>query len=180
MVSETKVDSQFRQSGGSCVLASYAIVGHYFIGASMTEFFEGYCDHFGLQCNSWQHAEQLYAQHFDAEWKRRNIKGYEVIIDLHNTSRIPIFSSCRSIFSSQFYLSSGPYVKPLENALRTTESFLNITFEVPYHQNTFHSITAFCVSRSLLARDTTKIGTQPLNSLADIGTLHDAVLYMKI
>lgn len=137
MVPEAKVDSQFKQSAGSCVLASYAIVGKYFTGASITDFFTGYCDHFGLQYNSWQRAERVYAQHFDAEWKRKNCKGYEVIIGLHDTSSIPIFTFCRSKFSAQFYLSSSQHVQALENTLRTTESFLNITYEVPISEGFF-------------------------------------------
>lgn len=41
MIDETKLDAEFVQTGNSCVLASYAVVGNYFTGAEIPRFFEG-------------------------------------------------------------------------------------------------------------------------------------------
>jgi hypothetical protein len=177
MVSEQKVDSQFLQNVNSCVLASYAIIGKYFTKKPIEDFFTAYCDHFGLSYNSWQDAEEKYDQHFDKEWRKKNCEGYKIIIELHNTSREPIFELCRSIYTATFYGSSSQHIQMIEDTLKKNESFLNITFQV---SQDFHSITVFHGTTGLLVRDTTKIGISPLTSLASIGTLRDSVLYRKI
>ncbi len=179
MVTVTDVNTQFTQSVNSCALSSYAIVGNYFTGTAIPDFFMSYCKHFEQQYSSWQCAEKVYDEHFDEEWKKRKCKGYEVIIDLHNNSGEPLFASCRTKFSAQFYSDSAPHLPALEDALNKTESFLNITFEIPNRKD-FHSVTVFCGTQGLVFRDTTERGIHRCTSMASFGKLRDAVLYRKI
>ena len=109
-INVTNVNAAFLQNGGSCVLASYAIVASYFTGQPISTYFEGYCRHFGLTFKDAAEAEQKYADHFDAEWRKRNCRGYEVILDLHSNSTEKCFADARQIFDGKFYLdSSGHY-----------------------------------------------------------------------
>jgi hypothetical protein len=179
MVRNGKVDTQYKQRGNSCVLGSYAIVSKYFTASHISDVFRGYCDHFAIKYNSWREAEQRYELHFDAEWKKRNCTGYQLIIDLHETSITPVFASCRSKFNAKFYVDAGQALQTLEDALRTSESFLNLTFEIASQNQAYHSITVFCGAEGMFSRDTTKNAIHRLNNLASVGRLRDAVLYTK-
>ncbi len=58
------VDAEFKQTGGSCVLASYALAAHYFTQIPMSKFFDGYCEHFGLLPLAQEEtSESVYASH---------------------------------------------------------------------------------------------------------------------
>src|SRR6266705_6775807 len=121
----TNVNAAFLQNGGSCVLASYAIVANYFTGQPISTYFEGYCRHFGLAFKDSADAEQKYAEHFDAEWRKRNCRGYEVILDLHSNSTEKCFADARQIFDGRFYLDSAGHEDEIEGLLRGHEAFLN-------------------------------------------------------
>ena len=129
-VDPLRVNGEFRQVGGSCVLASYAVAASFFTGLPFAAFFEGYCAHFGLPCGveGGATAEQLYAAHFDGEWRRRNVRGYEVILELHNRSPVPCFCEARSVMRGRFYFHSD--TRHLEKKLRRRCAFLNVTYEV--------------------------------------------------
>src|ERR1019366_9657766 len=120
-VAITNVDGKFIQNGGSCVLSSYAIVGNYFTGQPISAFFEGYCRHFGIAYTNAADAEQKYAAHFDAEWRKRKCMGYEVILDLHSHSTEKCFVQARQVFDARFYLESSKHLEELEQALNTQE-----------------------------------------------------------
>src|SRR5438876_5128506 len=115
----TNVNARFIQNGGSCVLASYAVVASYFTGKPVSLYFEGYCQHFGLTYKDSADAEQKYASHFDAEWRKRDCRGYEVILDLHANSKEKCFVEARQIFDGRFYLDSSGHLDELERLLRS-------------------------------------------------------------
>ena len=118
----------------------------------------------------------MYAQHFDAEWRRRNCRGYQLILDLHNHSPVSIFVAMRTLMRGTFYLESDPVF--LEHELRTTESFLNVTYEKSSVE--YHSITVFSDGRYLFARDTNRPNCYLLTKgLSEIGKLRDSVLYSR-
>src|SRR6185436_10278545 len=106
---------------------------------------------FGLAFKDAADAEQKYAKHFDAEWRKRNCRGYEVILDLHSNSTEKCFVKMRQVFEGRFYLDSSAHVDDLEGLLRGHEAFLNITYEPG---NDYHSITVFYDGTHFLSRDT--------------------------
>lgn len=171
------VDATFCQTAGSCVLASYGIASKYMSnGIALDAFFLGYCEHFGLDAANANSAETLYAVHFDREWRRRQCRGYELMLELHETSKVSIFVAMRSLMTGQFLLETNPSV--LEKQLRTTESFLNVCYEKSEEEN--HSISVFSDGRYLFARDTNLPHCYLLpHGLAGIGKLRDSVLYSR-
>jgi hypothetical protein len=175
-VAVTNVNAGFIQSGGSCVLASYAVVASYFTGEPITSYFEGYCRHFGLTFKDAAQAEQKYADHFDAEWRKRNCRGYEVILDLHSNSKEKCFVEARQIFEGRFFLDSAAHIDELERLLNTREAFLNITYEPG---RDYHSITIMNDGTKFMARDTNRKGIQAISGLRKIGKLRDSVLYFR-
>jgi hypothetical protein len=172
----TNVNAGFIQNGGSCVLASYAVVASYFTGKPISSYFEGYCRHFGLAFKDAADAEQKYAAHFDSEWRKRNCRGYEVILDLHSTSNEKCFVEARQIFDGRFYLDSSERIDELERVLSTQEAFLNITYEPG---RDYHSITIMNDGTHFQARDTNRKGIYPIPGLRQIGKLRDSVLYIR-
>ena len=117
MIDLSKVNRDFVQTGGSCVLASYGVAYNYFTGAPITDCFTAYCNHFGLPHSTWQEAEQKYAAHFDNEWRTRKCKGYEVMLELHNSSSDPVFKAARQQFDSIFYDDCSGQLSNLEKTL---------------------------------------------------------------
>lgn len=170
----SKVNGGFIQNGGSCVLASYAIVANYFTGRPITDYFEGYCNHFGLTYTNAADAESKYADHFDAEWRKRDCRGYEVILDVHEHSKEPCFLEARKKFDARFFLDSAAHLKELEKVLTEQQAFLNITYEPGFG---YHSITVFNDGSGLKTRDTNRKGFSSIPELAKIGKLRDSVLY---
>jgi hypothetical protein len=71
VIDSSKIKADFEQTGGSCVLASYAIAHNYFTSMPIRVCFEDYCRHFKLPFSDAKEAEQKYAEHFDLEWKKR-------------------------------------------------------------------------------------------------------------
>ena len=172
----SNVNSAFLQNGGSCVLASYAVVANYFTGKPIASYFEGYCHHFGLKFKNAADAEQVYAAHFDAEWRKRDCRGYEVILDLHRNSKEPCFSEARQIFEGRFFLDSAAHISELEELLGKNEAFLNITYEPGQD---YHSVTVLSDGNSFKARDTNRKGVYSIPGLRKIGKLRDSVLYIR-
>lgn len=178
MIEISKLDVEFIQNTGSCVLASYAIVGNYFSSLPVTQFFEDYCKHFNLSFSSWQEAEGMYANHFVREYDRRKCEGYQVILDLHNNSQQEVFKISRKIFSATFYPDSLSVVSNLKERLGNEESFLNVTFSV--NEKACHSVTAFYDKENLMYRDTNRPRIFKIASLTELGKLRDSVLYSRI
>jgi len=181
MVQLDLIDTTFMQPGNSCVLASYAIVGNYFTRISTHEIFKGYFGHFRLKYTM-DELGSVYEKHFFSELESRRCNGYELITDLHNKSPEKAFTSCRFMFSAEFYRDSEPFLADFENILKNTESLLNITYVIP-QENNCHSITVFYSTQGLAYRNTLeenikKLGT--LESIRDFGKLNDAVVYRRI
>jgi hypothetical protein len=172
-----KVNVDFLQNDGSCVLSSYAIVGNYYTGRPIGDYFEGYCKHFKLRYKDARDAEHKYAAHFDQEWRKRNCRGYQVILELHSNSTVACFAEARRRFDGRFYLDSDGHRQELEDLLSGNEAFLNITYEPG---SGYHSITVFRDGSRLLSRDTNRKGLSPIPSLSQIGKLRDSVLYIAI
>lgn len=172
MIRVDSLDKNFTQQCGSCVLASYAIVANYFSGIQIPAIFKAYCEHFNLYGST--SYEELYALHFDSEWKRRNCKGYEVILDVHNSSQIEVFKNLRSKFSTQFFLDSKPSLKFLEDTLKNSEAFLNITY---FNGFDFHSVTIFSVLGCIYLRDTNAKGISQFDINSSFFDFKDAILY---
>jgi len=171
----SRVNGGFIQNGGSCVLASYAVVANYFTGQPVADYFEGYCRHFGLAYTNAADAERKYAEHFDAEWRKRDCRGYEVILDVYANSKEACFVEARSKFDARFYLDSAAHLKELETALAEKQAFLNITYEPGMG---YHSITVFNDGSGLRTRDTNRKGFSSIPALSKIGKLRDSVLYV--
>ncbi len=178
MIEISKLDVDFIQDTGSCVLASYAIVGNYFTRLPVMQFFEDYCKHFDLSFSCWQEAEKVYANHFVREYGRRKCEGYQVILDLHNTSQQEAFKTSRKIFSAIFYPDSLSIVSSLDERLGNEESFLNVTFNV--NERACHSVTVFYDKKNLIYRDTNCSKTSKIASLTELGKLRDSILYSRI
>ena len=169
------VNAKFKQTGGSCVLASYAIAATYFCpSTTMETYFLGYCEHFGLQVKDAAEAEDAYASHFDSEWRKRNCRGYEVLLDLHDNSGVKCFARARKKMFGRFRVESPLPV--LEKQMRSRECFLNIAYV--HSKDEFHSITAFSDGKYLFGRDTNR----PHCFLLDFSTLEsprDSVMYIR-
>jgi hypothetical protein len=176
MINSSKIDAMFTQTGGSCVLASYAIAYNYFTGGPATDCFKAYCRHFGIPFSTWQEAEQKYAAHFDNEWKTRGCKGYEIMKELHDHSDEPEFCAARKLFDSIFYNDSAPQLDDLETCLRKNEAILNITFEAGAD---YHSVSVFADSAGFLKKDTMKQGLTRSKGLSELGILRDGLLHIK-
>ncbi len=174
-----EVNADFKQRGGSCVLASYAVAASYFTGRPFGAFFAGYCEHFGLTATGEAECEQLYAKHFDSEWRKRNVRGYELILSLHNRSPVACFCAARFVMRGTFFMHSD--TRHLEKALRKRCAFLNVTYEPDSSGNEYHSITAFSDGKYVFARDTNRKNCYLLagKGLREIGTLRDSVLYER-
>jgi hypothetical protein len=170
------VDTNFVQHDASCVLASYAIVANYFTRLPVTNYFEGYCHHFGIDYTNAVDAERKYSRHFDAEWQKRRCSGYEVILDLHSNAAEECFVQARSRFDAKFYLESSKHLSELRQALRTREAFLNITFRV---LDDTHSVTTFYDGPDLMVRDTSRRGIYPVVGQAGTNRLVDSVFYTR-
>jgi len=174
-VDPLRVNVAFKQSVGSCVIASYAIAANYFTGRPIESYFEGYCEHFGLVWDNALHAETIYASHFDAEWRKRNCRGYEVALDLHEHSNVACFVEARKLMRATFFLDSS--VAILEDLLRRTTSFLNITYEQSADE--YHSITVFSDSKYFFGRNTNMKLIYMIRDLESIGILRDSLLFTK-
>jgi len=173
MIDESKVNTEFRQSGDSCVLSSYGIVANYFTGRAVTDFFIAYCSHFGLKHDANQKAEQVYSEHFHCESEKRNCKGYELILDLHKNSAEDAFNDCRSTFDARFILDATSEMSSFHETLKQSAAFLNLTY---VKGNGYHSVTIFHNGRTLCLRDTALACISPLNPL---GILKDGVIYKR-
>ncbi len=175
-----EVNAEFKQRGGSCVLASYAVAASYFTQLPIGVFFAGYCEHFGLAVGREGECEELlYARHFDAEWRARNVRGYELVLALHNRSPVACFCAARAVMRGTFFMHSD--TRHLEKALRKRCAFLNVTYEPDSAGNEYHSITAFSDGKYVFARDTNRKNCFLLagKGLREIGTLRDSVLYER-
>lgn len=83
----------------------------------------------------------MYAVHFDAEWRARQCRGYEVLLDLHENSNDHVFGQARALMKGEFFIDAHSIVQHLEAQLMRSPCFLNITFEKTSSE--YHSLTVF-------------------------------------
>jgi len=175
-VTLSKVDTNFVQTGGSCVLASYAIVANYFTGRPVGDYFKGYCSHFKIFYSSAVDAERKYSVHFDGEFRRRKCNGCEVILDLHSNSLEKCFVEARQIFDARFYLKPSEHIGELEQILKTRDALMNVGYPV---MDDVHSVTVLYDGSRFLIRNTGMKGFYPVSGLAGMSRLLDAALYVR-
>ncbi len=190
MINISQLDKTFRQSSGSCVLASYSIAANYFTGLPVQSFFDAYCRHHKVP-TSYQSPEQVYSNHFNTLINAPGQNGYRIILSLHETSNEPEFEKARAFFSCEFIPVASVLLPRLESTLQKEVSLLNLTVghEVlsgsimsPVRQLICHSVTLFHDGVSLHTRDTDKDPGQnitPVVSLSSFAQTRDAVLYCK-
>ena len=178
MVDSGKIHRGYKQKEKSCVLASYAIVSNYFTGLPIIEFFEDYCKHYKIEFANGDEAEVKYGDHFQNEWYSRNLKGYQVILELHNVSPEKSFKDSRKYFDGEFILDSSVEMTRIITVLKTKEALLNITFSVG--GGNCHSITVGWDSKKgPFYYDTVTDELYWISSYAELGTPRDSVLYIK-
>ncbi len=175
-VALANINTNFVQKYGSCVLASYSVVANYYTGQPITNFFAGYCKHFGLSFTNARDAELKYAIHFDAEWKKRHCKGYEVILDLHSNATEKCFAEARKAFDARFILDSRPLFAELEKSLHANEAFLTVSYS---GGREFHSVAVMADGDHFGVRDTNRKDIYPVDHLGKIGKLSDCVEYNR-
>jgi len=175
MVDRALIEDQFLQTGNSCVLASYGVANQYFTAQTIPAGFEAYCRHFILPFTNAREAERAYEQHFNRLWQLLRFKGYQIIVNLHQSSSVPLFEIARSRYNAIFFLNSD--VNALERRLQAEDALLNVTYEVPGPN--FHSVIAGCSQTGFFVRDTNQAGTQTIASLGALGILRDSVLYTR-
>ncbi len=190
MIELSLVDKSFRQSFGSCVLASYSIVANYFTGIPVQAFFRSYCRHYKIE-ESHKPSEQSYSEHFQFLINGPCKNGYQIILDLHANSSEPEFSKARSLFSAEFFPDASTFWDRIETTLLGKSALLNLTIgnEVifgpivaPSRRLACHSLTVVHDGASLHIRDTDKDPGQnifPLSSLSNLKQTRDGVLYCK-
>lgn len=172
----TNVDTNFIQHGASCTLSSYGIVASYFTREPVSAFFEGYCHRFGIFYVTPLQAEERYAKHFDDEWKLRQCRGIEVILDLHSNSFEKCFVEARRNFDARFYLDASAHIEEIEKTLKSHEALCNIGYKMG---DDVHTVTVFYNGKRLLVRDTVWKGFYSINGLKELGELVDGVLYTR-
>jgi hypothetical protein len=177
VVKVADIDTNFVQGDASCVLASYAIVANYFTRLPISDYFEGYCHHFGIVYTNALDAERKYTRHFDAEWQKRKCLGAEVILDLHSNAMEECFVQSRSHFNAKFYREVIKHLGELNQALKTREAFLNTGIRV---LDDVHSVATFYDGPKLMVRDPSRYGgLYPVVGRADTNRLVDCVLYTR-
>ena len=87
---------------------------------------------------------------------------------------IEVFKNLRSKFSTQFFLDSKPSIKFLEDTLKNSEAFLNITY---FNGVDFHSVTLFSISGRIHLRDTNTKCISQFDINSSFFDFKDAILY---
>lgn len=174
MIDLTKVNDTFRQTGNSCVLASYAIAFNYFTGLPCEYCFEAYCQHFGLSYSDWKDAEQKYNDHFHIEYESRKGLGYEIITELHDTSLVTEFVKARETFNCELIGETQSNLVRISGILAVEEALINITSR--NEDGWSHSVTAFCADGCFYVKNTNHDTIDNEVSLLKIPNLADSLL----
>jgi hypothetical protein len=178
MIYHERLDRAFRQNGNSCVLASYAIVSNYYTKQPIYGFFEDYCRHYGIAFTDQCNAEIEYSRHFDALWKSRKCKGYEIIRELHCGSDKKSFKMGRDKFDVEFIPDTKSQIQYITQELVSGESLLNITI---FRSNEgCHSLTIGREGDIFWCRDTASTDNLiKIDSMNNLGQLRDGILYKQ-
>lgn len=178
MVESNKIHRGYKQKEKSCVLASYAIVSNYFTESLIIKFFEDYCKHYKIEFVNGDEAEDKYGEHFQGEWSSLHLKGYQVIVELHNVSLEKSFEDSRKHFDAEFIPDSSLKMDYIIRGLKTKEALLNITF--PVGGKNCHSVTVgYDCDKGLFYCDTVTDELRWISSITKLGLPRDSVLYIK-
>jgi hypothetical protein len=134
MVPFSKLKIGFKQSGNTCVLASYGIASNYFTSLPVESFFEDYCKHYKINPPTLDF-EKAYDAHFHEELKKQRISGYELIVNLHKTSAQKCFVESRGRFTTETILNTTTELGRIELILKKDNVLLLLTrnFLTDYH-----------------------------------------------
>ncbi|MFA6335084.1 MAG: hypothetical protein WCX48_05930 [Bacteroidales bacterium] len=179
MIDIARLNQQFEQKFGSCVMASYAIVANYFDNnVNITDVFDEYCNIFKIPFETSTQSEQYCGEHLNEYCQNiKNWRGYEMTNCLHNNSTNHLFIHNRSLFTAQIYslekLTSSQY-SDLVNLLKNNEALANVlTRDIEIIDN--HSRT-LCVDQNskLVIHDSSSIANPKIRK--DVNFAYDDIL----
>jgi len=165
----------YKQKYNSCVLASYAVIASIFSnGYDLRDFFIAWCEHFKIEgINSDDDAEVEFCRSFQKEYTNRNINGYSIMKEIHETSDVDVFSSCRKLFSLTFQNFDNRDYSLLDAALKSDNScaLIFINKSLMGITSNMHSISLFyCNDYYFYDTNCAKLGNIPyISSLGEIG-----------
>ncbi len=187
MIDITRLPKDFIQRYGSCVLSSYAVVARYYTGSgSLNDFYQDYLSSFSLPVTT--NPEKEVVEHFDAEWQRRQVLGYQVILDLHNCSKEATFSCARQHFNAELIKSVNAQWPRIQQKLEAENCLLNLTYQAGQQvvnsikRIEMHSVTiGMRTNQQFVLVDTNSVGIRFLNCIGEIsGDRKDGVLYTPL
>lgn len=175
----------FKQSGNSCILASYAIAAYPFTGTPVLDYFRDYRDVFFSDKAQNMDPEPFYNAHFHPLYQYISGKsGFQLLRDCHERIDRPSFNKARSIIRLSLIDSVEDDLHEIESDLKgKTESLLIVFVKqpslkdlMPYHAivigydtNGFfdYDVNSGCVSRRI-------------SSLNLIGKLGDGIVVSRL
>jgi hypothetical protein len=137
---------KFKQRGNACVLASLGVAAYAFTRIPVEDCFADYCKHYGMAVSD---LEVYYAAHFNGEWKRLGVTGYDLIRSLYLTSAQPTFASWRAVFKLKLVGEVATDVAQVEAELKTQ----SVNALTVFLNNAAHSITFACDQNGLYKYD---------------------------
>lgn len=143
MVNVELLNQEFSQHSNSCVMASYAIVSHFFNNRiNITDIFDEYCNHFHIPWVTHLESESHCSNHINficpyiLHWR-----GYNMVDYLHKHSIMNLFNQNRALFTSEVIsinpLSDDEYYG-LITRLRNDVALANV---LVLNDGGFHSMT---------------------------------------
>lgn len=107
LTNQSKIDKTHIQIDNTCLLSSFAVVGNYFNGNKIDEYFEGYYNHFindfltkniTFQMRSFENVQSI---HINCHGQLLNMSGYDILDDLYKNSNQQVFVDCRNKFNAE-------------------------------------------------------------------------------
>lgn len=164
---------QCRQTGNSCIVASYAVAMFPFTAVPLLQYYEDYGQHFHLPAPRDGNA---CADHFHEEWQRRGISGLRLLTQLHAPATGGVFAQCSQRFDARLIDDVAIEMVQLENQLRSPWMNALLVF-LP--RPAMHSVAVGCDNAGLFYYDTAQAQLHRLNSIAGIGPTADGILFAE-
>lgn len=162
----------FTQVGQTCILASYAVAAFPFTGMPIETYYQDYCNHYGIRsANPALSCEQ----HFDAQWRQRSISGYQLLQDIHTSSKGTVFEKCSRAFSLRLVNDVADSMSQIEIELQQPLKNGLLVFLPARH----HSIMVACDTRGLYSYDTAGGKRAKLGSILEVGTTGDGLVFSE-
>lgn len=143
MIALGKIIKEYKQTGNTCVLSSYAIVSNYYTGIPIADFFNGYCKHYGLPFCNLNEAILKHDIDFNERHRVSHCEGYRIILHLHNNSEEIIYKISRNILNAEFISDVNPGLLDIGRLLQYAEALLNVT--IKFRDGNYHSVTVGAV-----------------------------------